>query len=530
MATKVLDQDKALELLRRYRPLIESVKGGGGTMGFRFLCPFHTDTNPSFMFNISTGHGYCFSCKAKAYLPEILAAFEGISTAEAAKITESCYRRTTKTVAPRKIQTVDISLSQIQAWQSALATDIKLNSCIKRWGWTKEIVEKYMIGSSDGRMTFPLYEGDSLVGLKYYTPGASSNKYQNVAGSTQVCWPLENLEHDTVYLVEGEKDCITMISAGFNAVTFTTGASVVPKEYIRYFAGKTVYIIYDIDEAGRKGAVTAANSLSFASRKVYIVELPLDGIPKGDLTDAYMKDPENFAGFITHLVMHTDEYKSPEATSRVHVPPGVTRTYLEDVVKNKLFYRRVRVKGRVISNVHNETTVVPKDLIINCNRDFKEGVCQSCPCFYKQEGLSLHIRPEYPEIMSMVGNNIKVQRSSIQSMVGVAEGCPRFKVEQLSHQALFPIVLIPAIEADKKHHNYSLVEAWALDVPAKENEDYDIEAVVMADPETQKLVLLCYSMKEDTTSIDNFELTDDLVERLKVFQCTNLPSPKLNKS
>jgi hypothetical protein len=287
-----------------------------------------------------------------------------------------------------------------------------------------------------------------------------------------------------------------------------------------------VYIIYDIDAAGRTGAVKAAKAISCAARSVHIVELPLDGIPKGDLTDAYMRAPEHFVDFINHLMENTDQYQPPEVVSRVTVPPEVHRTYLENIVKDKLFYKRVNLKARIVNNAQHETTIVPKVAFISCNKDYKEHICQACPIHYREDGLTLFVRPEYPELMSMVGNNVKVQKAAMQSMAGVVEACTKVKIEQKEHQALYPIVIIPAIEADKKQHNYSMVTAWALDVPSQENEDYDVEGVVLANPETQKMELVCYRMDKDTTSLDSFELTEQMIERLGVFQCTDQASNK----
>lgn len=522
MATRVLDQDKVVTLLRHYRPSLTLGKAAGGHTVINLLCPFHNDSNPSLKFSCDTGSGFCFACKTKCSLPHLVATLEHTSEEEALKLCSGCFKNVKQTVAQRKVSTIDISMAQLDEWNKALLTDTKLLLLFKKWGWSETLYNKYLLGASEGRLVIPMFEGDSVVGLKYYCPGKTGMKYQNVAGSAQCCWPLENLEHEMVFVVEGEKDCLTMLAAGFNAVTFTAGAGAVPKDYIRYFAGKTVYIIYDIDEIGRKGAVTVASILNISTKKVYIVDLPLDGIPKGDLTDAYIRDPVNFCDFINYLVANTDEYVAPAAVSRVVVPVDVHRTYLEDIVKKKLFYRRVNMKVRIVSNAQNDTTIVPKDVQLTCNRDYKDALCQSCPAYYKNEGLYLHVKPEYPEVMSMVGNNVKVQRSAINSMTGVIEGCTKFKYEQQSFQALYPIVIIPAIEADKKSHNYTMITAWALDVPSRENVDYDVEAVVLASPETQKLELICYKMKEDEDSIDSFELTPEKVERLKVFQC--LPS------
>jgi hypothetical protein len=331
-------------------------------------------------------------------------------------------------------------------------------------------------------------------------------------------WPLENLKKDIVYIVEGEKDCMTMLSAGFNAVTFTGGAGSIPKSYLKFFAGREVVIIYDIDEAGRKGAVNLANALTRISLSTRIVDLPPGELPpKGDLTNFYEKLGDQFADRVRALVAHSDNYVSV-ATSRVLIPEDIEETYLEDIVKRKLFYRRVRMKVRVVNNAQNETFVIPRDVCLQCNRDWKANICEACPLFYEKEGINMVIKPEYPEILTMIDNDLKKQKEALRSLCNIAEKCPRLKVEYRAFQALYPIVIIPAIEADKPSHNYSLVGAYALDVPSQENEDYLVEAVVLASPETQGLSIVCYKMERDNASLDDFELSDEMKNRLKIFQ------------
>lgn len=523
MATKILDTDKVRELLLKYRPGLIVDKPSGGITTFRILCPFHRDTNPSFVYRPTTGYGTCESCKTNVTFSKLIASLENTTEDRIDAILESCKKTVKNDPTKVKVKTIDIAEAQLTVWNTVLYTDMKLLLAIRRWGWTDQVINGLMLGSSDGRLTIPMIEREDLIGLKYYSPGAKKMKYQNVDGSSTCCWPFANLEKEVIYLVEGEKDCITMISAGFNTVTFTGGAGGIPKNYIRYFAGKTVYIIYDIDEAGRKGAVEVAKVLNFATKSIYIVELPLEGIPKGDLTDMYVQSPLDFANRITYLCENTTRYEAPAAACRVTVPSDVFKTYLEDMVDRKLFYKRVNMKVRVVGRAYHETVIVPRDVTLTCNKDYKDHLCQQCPMFYATEGISLHVKPEYPELMSMVGNNNKIQRAAIQSMTEVIEGCPKFKVEQHVHQALYRVTLIPAIEADKKSHSYQMVDAWVLDTPSKDNLDYDIEGVILANPMTQKMELVVYIMKEDLTSIDSFELTEDMIRRLEVFQVCGLP-------
>lgn len=521
MATRVIDNARLVSVLKKYRPAITIINGVGGTTSFKTNCPWHSDTNPSFTYTPSRDHGFCHSCQATGTIVQVIASLENCSETQARKILDDaeCYKSISKEDAPKTQSTVDVSHAQIMEWQAALTTNIDLQTRMKKWGWTPEIIQKYLLGCSEGRMVIPMFERETLVNVKFYSPGSKVNKYQNMANAHQSCWPIENLDADTVFIVEGEKDCLTMLSAGFNTVTFTGGAASIPRTYLKYFHHKTVIIIYDVDEAGRKGAVEVAKALGRISEKTIIVDIPYEELPaKGDITDLYERFPEDFANRIEGYVRNSDVFVAPSSQSRIAIPAEEISTYLEDIVRKKLFYRRVKIKTRVVSHAMNKTFIIPSEVQMQCNRDYKESICSSCGLYYEKEGMAVSIKPDQPEIMSMISNNTKIQREAIRSMCDIAEKCPRFKIEFKKHQSLYPIVMIPAIEAEKKRHDYSLVEAWALDIPAEENEDYDVAAVVLANPESQAMELICYEMKKDNASLDDFELSPEFVESLKIFQ------------
>jgi len=223
--------------------------------------------------------------------------------------------------------------------------------------------------------------------------------------------------------------------------------------------------------------------------------------------------------------MNTTEFIGKNAISRVTVPAEVYPSYLENVVRNKLFFKRVSMKVRVVNNAKDEVSMLPKEVILSCSKDWKPALCATCPMLFEANGIPIYLRPEYPEILSIVGNNTKKMKEALRSLCEITPGCPRFDVQFKSFQAMYPIVIIPSIEANKTSHDYSLVGAWALDVPAKENDDYAVEAVVLANPESQKLEVVCYKMDKDEESLDEFELSPEMMKRLEVFQvCTAQPS------
>jgi hypothetical protein len=187
------------------------------------------------------------------------------------------------------------------------------------------------------------------------------------------------------------------------------------------------------------------------------------------------------------------------------------------------------MKIRVVNNAKDEVTLLPKEVIMSCSKDYKDAVCATCPMLHEANGIPMMIKPEFPEILSIIGNNVKKLKEALRSLCEIAPSCPRFDVQFKSFQSIYPIVVIPSIEANKPSHDYSMVGAWAIDVPAKENDDYAVEAVVLSNPESQKMEIVCYKMTKDEESLDEYELPEDMINRLRIFQvkettCTDQPS------
>ena len=95
---------------------------------------------------------------------------------------------------------------------------------------------------------------------------------------------MKRAVHDTVFIVEGEKDADNLAKHGFVATTNIGGAGNWKPALNQHFAGKTVYILPDNDEPGAKHAVDVAQHLTGIAASVRIVNLP--GLPeKGDVSD-----------------------------------------------------------------------------------------------------------------------------------------------------------------------------------------------------------------------------------------------------
>lgn len=91
-------------------------------------------------------------------------------------------------------------------------------------------------------------------------------------------------EHDTVFIVEGEKDADALFNLGLLATTNAGGAEKWSPDLDRYFAGRDVYILPDNDAAGARHAKQVIKRLSTVAREICEVNLP-DLPDKGDVSD-----------------------------------------------------------------------------------------------------------------------------------------------------------------------------------------------------------------------------------------------------
>ena len=89
---------------------------------------------------------------------------------------------------------------------------------------------------------------------------------------------------DELFLPEGEKDCDTLVRIGLLAMTFGGTGDGAPEELARYCAGRSVVILSDNDEGGRKHAEHKASLVAASAADVRVVHFA-ELAEKGDISD-----------------------------------------------------------------------------------------------------------------------------------------------------------------------------------------------------------------------------------------------------
>ena len=110
---------------------------------------------------------------------------------------------------------------------------------------------------------------------------------------------LTNLNNPLV-ICEGELDRLALLSKNISAITSTHGAMTFKQEWCEKVGkGRKIYICYDNDDAGKKGAEKVAKMVENGGNETYIVSLPKEVGEGGDITDYLVKlngNPDDLFG------------------------------------------------------------------------------------------------------------------------------------------------------------------------------------------------------------------------------------------
>ena len=238
-----------------------NAKGPKRNGWWQSCCPFHDDENPSFGF---TEEGFkCQGCGEHGHI-NTLAEHLGIEV----QSTNGRGAQLTADDADRLLHNRGLRAGTIQRF--------RIESDVQRQAW------RFPMGN--GR-AFKLkrFDGEKPK-CKWDPPGSSGGaEVYGLPGALKI-------DPDDVLLVEGEPDVWICQQAGLPAVSFTAGAETVPGAGVTKLvqAGvQRVRVVYDLDEAGKKGCPKAASALQAAGLEVETLKMPDRFPPGSDLTDLY---------------------------------------------------------------------------------------------------------------------------------------------------------------------------------------------------------------------------------------------------
>jgi len=127
--------------------------------------------------------------------------------------------------------------------------------------WTKGLINKLDIGWCNKKkcFSFPHYNKDALIINIHFHRGVS------IGDGSCKWYPLHFIAtYDTtkpLFITEGEKDCVSLLSINIQALSPTLGALNIPKDLSPLNLFNEIIIHYDNDEAGISGSNNMAKTI-----------------------------------------------------------------------------------------------------------------------------------------------------------------------------------------------------------------------------------------------------------------------------
>jgi len=285
-----IDSDKIREAVDIAQIVGQYVQWTEQGREFKALCPFHKERSASFTVTPQKGMYYCFGCQAGGDVFKFVQGVEGLAFADAvrrvAELGGVSYLLDSPDIRPNvpKPATIHQEPQQSLPKRTAAArTDHKpkpdLGKPVAIYKYTDEqgqltyeVHRHEYINPETGerekefKQRRPRSDGSWVWGIKagLYRKGSSGDWYPargeqrpgdiELPETRRVLYRLTQLPYaETICIVEGEKDVHTLESLGFVATTHAGGANGRwPEEAANWLAGKTVVLLPDRDEPGKK--------------------------------------------------------------------------------------------------------------------------------------------------------------------------------------------------------------------------------------------------------------------------------------
>ena len=421
-------------------------------------------------------------------------------------------------------------------WESGqhkmLLHDVDMINKLHELHISDAVINELKLGTIAKCLATPVFINGELVNVARYNifklPNLNKVMYnENSSVGDIVPFDIWKLNGNYTVICEGEKDMLVARSNGFNAITLTGGSqSNIKKEYLEYFKDRIVYIVYDNDEAGRKGSLKLYKELNSVCN-VYVTDISsVCTEDKEDVSDFFNKYNKNANDFVELLSKHSRKL-SDEELNKVEAKHTLNLTKLSDNVKNSKIRVPLRSSFQIIAT-HTDTYAVPEYAIFKVKETLSDELkkeLESKTWFLKKSHAS------FLELMEGKVKNTDIPNILANLCFLDKKWSNLYKLEQGKLKSIYKCVVADEVSDKDEKANETTIDLYSFE-PLDIGGVYDVSYTLYAHPrDGQKLIAVANEIKQNNYVFDknNKDLTDSL-ELFKVKSSLNSKIEELYQS
>lgn len=418
--------------------------------------------------------------------------------------------------------------SQMAKWRRNLLGSEKGMAWLEdKRGIDRKTAKRFGLGWDGMRLVIPVLDIDGqLVNIRRYKPNAreTDNKVINWKGHGEgrIFLPDVLAENDTVVLCEGELDAIVANRHNIPAVTHTSGAGrFFNIEWAPLFRDKVVYICFDEDDAGVKGAVKAVRFLKRVTKELYVIKLNT-GKRSGDLTDYFVHCGGSKASFSDLM----EEARRNPLQNRVGdhiVPDKGTPVTVEESQGNQ--YNGPIEMTVMVAGKQTPPFIIPKVVKATC--DMGAGSkCAICPLAHNNGQIVHEIAPDEAVLMNFININDAKERAYVRKAVG-ANCNDHVEFDNVESYTVEELVVAPSVEhrtddterpITRKVYNVGTYRTPVNSIARLVGKQID-------DPQNNRALLQTWLVEPVRANLDQFKMSPEIKKALRVFRPSLAQSP-----
>lgn len=478
-------------------------------------CPLHEDKKRSARINFDKNVWHCFRGCGSGNLATLLRRMRVTAESDAPVERKQPTRGRVASVDPKIVE----------RWHEQLLANAEVQEHL--WSSrdiSEDTIRQFKLGWDRGSQAFsiPVYlDDDSLFNVRMYRPEAPSDRkiWWHRVKDPSIPVPMfpanVTRRSDWVVLCEGEMDAIIATQYGFPAVSGTAGSGTWNVEWSESFRNKHVFICYDRDIAGERGARMVAEHLEPYAQSIYIVKIPIN--KKGaDITDFFWsgKDADDFRALLRRSKRYQKRVTDPMKMDPVMV--SVMDSFDSQNVG------RAQGMDVLISGRAREPYALPKVVNSTCTMDAGPR-CKFCPMLARNGEHNYQVPPSSPALLAMLGNSESSQQEALRKLIEAVK-CDRLKHEIKSYQTVEQLYVRPSWDETSGDFTPRRINSVGKH-NTMPSQVVHVTGTTWPDPKEQRNEFLAWDVAEAENAIDEFRVTADVVRDLKQFRPKGSQTP-----